>query len=171
MRNSDVGVLLIAHDRRVYRKAVIGYALYGIAISLVVGVSLFVEGELDALVVGLGAAVVALFATVGLAQSLWWRWRHGRVSYLLDDEGVSVLEGSKTTARWAWDDVDLVAVRGWLGWRGVMTNWAEFPRLVIRDSRGPHECRPVLLWGREAAAEANRQVLARASAARQRRRS
>jgi pimeloyl-ACP methyl ester carboxylesterase len=116
---------------------------------LIAGVVLVVmEGtEVTPEVVGAGALIVVAGAIAGLGQAMYWRRKLGGVAYELRGDELVVVDRGALVSAWNRREVDQLRVESSVGWRDLITNSHEFPRLVVRSSGRVEECPPVLVWG------------------------
>lgn len=98
-------------------------------------------------VVGVGALLVVAGAIAGLGQAMYWSRKLGGVAYELRGDELVVVDRGALVSAWNRGEVDQLRVESSVGWRDLITNSHEFPRLVVRSSGRVEQCPPVLVWG------------------------
>jgi hypothetical protein len=98
---------------------------------------------------GVGVLAVTAGAIAGLGQSLYWHRNLGGVAYELRGDELVVVDRGTLVSVWNRHEVDHLRVESSVGWRDLITNSQEFPRLVVRSRGRVEQCPAVLVWGNE----------------------
>lgn len=102
-------------------------------------------------------ATVGFVLLLGLAQSMSWWLRFGKIVYTLDQEGIHVSRNAKSLHAWRWSEIHSVHVRGTgLGWSTYLATRGSpasehLPHLVVHSRDGRTSCPGLLVWGETAA--------------------